>query len=96
MLKGSVGVSECARPRHSQATECGSRCHGVAALEMSPAFSATPIVTERLDTMARGTQPADEAAVLKEHWPKEEDVLISSIMGALEEDVMERFLALEA
>ena len=86
MLKGSVGVSECARPRHSQATECGSRCHGFAALEMSPAFSATPIVTERLDTMARGTQPADEAAVLKCHWPKEEDELIEH------EESIEEFL----
>ena len=44
---------------------------GFAALERSPAFSATPIVTESLGTMARGTQPADEAVVMKEHWPKD-------------------------
>ena len=44
---------------------------GFAAPELSPALSATPIVTESPGTIARGTQPADEAVVMKEHWPKD-------------------------
>ena len=61
-----------------------------------PALPAPPIMTESLGTVARGTQPANEAVVMKEHWPLNKSALISSIMGVLEDEVMERFLALEA
>ena len=61
-----------------------------------PALPAPPIMTESLGTVARGTQPANEAVVMKEHWPKNKSAMISCIMGVLEDEVMERFLALEA
>ena len=64
--------------------------------ERPPALLAPPGVTESAGIMARGTQPADEAVVMKEHWPLNKSALISSLMAVLEEEVMERFLALEA
>ena len=61
---------------------------GFAAQERSPARSAATVVTESLGTMARGTQPADEAVVMKEHSPRNKSDMIFSIMGVLEEEVM--------
>ena len=69
---------------------------GFVAPARPPASPSPPSVTESQGTMARGAQPADEAVVMKEHWPLNKSALISSLMAVLEEEVMERFLALEA
>ena len=69
---------------------------GFTALDRPPALSAASIEQESPGTIARGTQPAEEAVVMKEHWPKNKSGMISSIMEVLEEEVLERFLGLDA
>ena len=86
VLLGSASVHARDRVRPPSADRgAGS----FAAAERSPALSAGPIVTESSCTMARGTQPTEQAMAMKVHWPKNKSGMISSIMGVLEEDMMD-------
>ena len=52
-------------------------------------------VFSRGDVREGRTSPAEETITMKEHWPHNKSMLISTLMGILDEEVMERFLSLE-
>ena len=94
-LLGTASVHARDRDRVPSSADRGAG-GGFTALDRPPALSAASIEPESPGTIARGTQPAEEAVVMKEHWPKNKSGMISSIMEVLEEEVLERFLGLDA
>ena len=66
-----------------------------AAQEMSPIRSAVHATVGMVGNTARGSEPADEAVSMKEHWPRQKSHMINSILGVMEKEVLDKFLALD-
>ena len=63
--------------------------------ETSPIRSAVHATVGMVGNTARGSEPAASAVSMKEHWPRQKSHMINSILGVMEKEVLDKFLALD-